>query len=125
MLPSNKATWDIQRFLIINTSDLESESEAESSSSESDKEEATPPIASPELSEISKMILRAKAAAEVGVTCGRGFPGVCKIDDLCTATVLSFRCTVMLCVVFNITFSNYPCRRMLKLRVKERLKKNL
>lgn len=71
MLPSNKATWDIQRFLIINTSDLESESEAESTSSD---EEVVPPTASPELSEISKMLLRAKAAAEVGVANGRCLP---------------------------------------------------
>ena len=67
MLPSNKATWDIPRFLIINTSDMESDSEIGSGSSGSDEEEATPPTASPELSDISKMLLRAKAAAEVGV----------------------------------------------------------
>ena len=72
MLPSNKATWDIPRFLIINTSDMESESDEESSSSGSDGEEATLPTASPELSEISKLLLRAKQAAEVGVVCGRG-----------------------------------------------------
>lgn len=71
-MPSNKATWDIPRFLIINTSDMESESDEESSSSGSDREEATPPTASPELSEISKLLLRAKQAAEVGVVCGRG-----------------------------------------------------
>lgn len=72
MLPSNKATWDIPRFLIINTSDMENESETESSSSGSDGEETTPLTASPELSEISKLLLRAKQAAEVGVVCGRG-----------------------------------------------------
>ena len=72
MLPSNKATWDIPRFLIINTSDMESECETESSGSGSDEEEATPPTASPELSDISKMLLRAKVAAEVGVVCRRG-----------------------------------------------------
>ena len=71
-MPSNKATWDIPRFLIINTSDMESESDEESSSSGFDREEATPPTASPELSEISKLLLRAKQAAEVGVVCGRG-----------------------------------------------------
>lgn len=72
MLPSNKATWDIPRFLIFNTSDVESESEVESSSSGSDEEDSISSTASPELSEISKMLLRAKAAAEVGVVCGRG-----------------------------------------------------
>ena len=71
MLPSNKATWDIQRFLIVSSGGVDSETES-GSGSESD-EEGTSPTGSPELSEISKMLLRAKAAAEVGVVCGRGF----------------------------------------------------
>ena len=51
---------------------MENDSETDSSSSESDGEETTPPTTSPELSEISKLLLKAKQAAEVGVVCGRG-----------------------------------------------------
>ena len=64
VLPSNKATWDIKRFLIINTDGMETTSESELSS-ESD-EEVIPRLV-PEPSDVSKMLLRARVDAEVGV----------------------------------------------------------
>ena len=66
MLPSNKATWDIQQLLIVSDG-VESASDSERSSV-SDVEDA-PATRSPELSDISKLLLKAKAAAEV---CGCG-----------------------------------------------------
>lgn len=97
---------------------MENESETESSSSESDGEETTPPTASPELSEISKLLLKAKQAAEVGVVCGRGLASKYMLGN--------YTCSTSLCIVFDITFSNCPYyRRMLKLKTRGRLGKNL
>lgn len=64
VLPGNKATWDIQRLLIVNSQD-DTESESEESSA-SDTESTSVPVSS-ELSDISRLLLKAKATAEVGV----------------------------------------------------------
>ena len=69
MLPGNKATWDIQRLLIVNSCE-ESESESDddmASEMEDSPTNDTPTTDSPELSDISKLLLKAKATAEVGV----------------------------------------------------------
>ena len=65
VLPGNRQTWDISTLLITTHTDSDTDSDHGSASDI----EATPTMASPELSEISKMLLKAKAAAEVGVAC--------------------------------------------------------
>lgn len=80
MLPGNKATWDIPRFFIVDRG-ADSGSDSEHSSI-SDAEEL-PVTDSPELSDISKLLLRAKAAAEVG---GRVLVG--GVTTTCTYTCM-------------------------------------
>ena len=68
VLPGNRQTWDISSLLITTHTDGESDSEQSAASDIEGTSTVAPPT--PELSDISKLLLKAKAAAEVGVAVG-------------------------------------------------------